>query len=66
MCMLYFTAIEVNTRVLSECKSSLKRQILCTVPTLKTIFTHNIHWTKQFSDFGAIMRVQMGDMSKLG
>jgi hypothetical protein len=37
--MHYFTAIVVKLRVLTEYKSSLKRQILCRVPKYK----HNFH-----------------------
>jgi hypothetical protein len=50
--MHYFTTFVVKIRVLSEYKSSLKRQILCMVQHKNTIFKHNLHGTEmQFSDF---------------
>jgi hypothetical protein len=67
MSMHYFMAIVVKIRVLSEQKSSLKRQIPCTVPTEKHYF-HSVYtgWSCSFLTSATIMGVQMGEMSKLG
>jgi hypothetical protein len=63
----YFMAI-VKIRVLSGWKLSLKRQILCMVPTIQTQFSHPVCTGRScsFLTSAAIIGVQMGEMSELG
>jgi hypothetical protein len=66
MSVHYFTAIVVKIRVLSQKKSSPKRQILSMVPTSQLSHIIYTGWSCSFLTSAAIMGVQMGEISKLG